>query len=413
MRIHLRPEWLIDGTGAPAKKNSVVVIEGRCIQSVGLSDEIRPLESDVVLELKGFTLIPGLVNNHVHLVLPGDNTPFTTVQTESDSELTLRAVCKARESLKAGVTTVRDCGGRGAIVVHVRDAQANGYISGPRILATAWPITITGGHGRYFGGEADGAYELTRIVRRIVSSGADFVKVFASGGGTPGSLSQYPSFSVSELKVIVETAHGLGRPVAAHCTATPSISNAIEAGVDLIEHALFVDPDGVSRYDPSVAGRLAESGIPVVTTMEVARDLVDMGADVPDQDRWRRMLQSDREIKARLRESGVRLIAGSDAGWRATGFDTFWKELAELVEIGMSPVEAVHAATGAGASVLGLDRQCGTIRPGLVADLVIVRGNLSEDIRHLAHVEGVYQAGSPIYLSDSLCVRPTCCRPGG
>ncbi len=411
MRLYLRPEWLIDGTCAPARTRQTVVIEGQHIQAVGPSNEILPCESGVVVDLPGVTVIPGLINNHVHLELPGDNTPFTTLQTESDSELALRAAYNARESLRAGVTTVRDCGGRGATVVDMRNAQAKGHIPGPRIFATAWPITITGGHGRYFGGEADGAYALTRLVRRIVSCGADFVKVFASGGGTPGSLSQYPSFSAAELRAIVETAHGLGRPVAAHCTATQSISNAIEAGVDLIEHALFVAPDGISRYDPCVGERLAESGIPVITTMQVARDLVDLGMEVPEHDRWQRMLQSDREIKTRLKELGVRLIAGSDAGWRATSFATFWKELAELVEIGMSPIEAVHAATGAGASVLGLDRQCGTIRPGLVADLVLVSGNLSEDILRLAHVEGVFQAGAPIYLSAGLCTRV--CRPGG
>jgi imidazolonepropionase-like amidohydrolase len=393
MRSILRPEWLIDGTGAPPQTRQAVVIQDTSVDAVSPADQTPILEGDQVLDLPGATLIPGLINNHVHLVLPGDNTPFPMVQLETDSTLALRAACNIRQSLCAGVTTVRDCGGRGAIAVDVRDAQAKGFVPGSRVFTTAWPVTITGGHERYFGGEADGVDGLTRAVRRVVSGGADFIKVLASGGGTPGSLSQYPSFSVAELRTIVEVAHGLGRLVAAHCIATASISNAIEAGVDLIEHALFLDADGVTRYDPRVAERLAESGIPVSTTMQVARDLVDLGPDVQDYDRWVRMRDSDREIKSRLRGLGIRLVAGSDAGWRATTFSTFWKELDELVTIGMSATEAIQSATLSSAEALRQGRYYGAIRPGLSADLVAVGGDASHDIHCVADVRMVFLAG--------------------
>lgn len=396
MRTVLRPEWLIDGTGAPPQVKQAVVIEGTRIEGVGPADATPVREGDEVVDLPGMTLIPGLINNHVHLVLPGDNTAFAMVQLETDTSLALRAAYNLKESLRTGVTLVRDCGARGTIGVEVRDAQAKGLIPGSRVFASAWPVTITGGHVRYFGGEADGAHELTRLVRRVVGSGADFIKVLASGGGTPGSLSQYPSFSVAELKAIVEAAHALGRLVAAHCIATKSISNAVEAGVDLIEHASFMDLAGVTRYEPRIGEQLAESDIPVATTMQVARDLVDLGPDAPDYDRWKRTLEGDREVKARLRELGVPLLAGSDAGWRATSFGTFWKELDELVTIGMSPTEAIHAATGASAKALRLGGELGTVRPGLAADLTVVRGDLSKDIRCLAAVEAVFQAGAPV-----------------
>ena len=393
MRIVLCPEWLVDGTGVPALENQAVIVSDGLIGAVLPADAYEPQEGDEILDLAGATLIPGLINNHVHLVLPGDNTSFESVRLESDTALALRAAHNAAVSLRSGVTTVRDCGGQGITVLDVRNALANDRIPGARVISCGWPITITGGHVRYFGGEADGEDALRRMVRRIVSAGADFVKVLASGGGTLGSFSQYPSFSVAELRVIVEVAHSLARPVAAHCTATASISNAVEAGVDWIEHGLFMEPDGVQCLDYDVAERLAESGIPVTTTMQVARDMVQVLPTGEDQSHWQRWLAADRVAKRQLREMGVRFLAGSDAGWRATGFDTFWKELDELVGIGMNPIEAIHAATGAVAGALRCADQCGTIKDGRVADMVAVGGDAAHDISRLADVQAVFQAG--------------------
>ena len=138
---------------------------------------------------------------------------------------------------------MRDCGARGTLAIDVRDAQARGQVTGSRLVACGWPITITGGHTRNFGGEADNADGLRVMVRRKVSLGADFVKVMASGGGTPGSLANYPSYSTDELRVIVETAHGLGKKVVAHCICVQAIENAVDASVDFIEHAMFTTPD--------------------------------------------------------------------------------------------------------------------------------------------------------------------------
>jgi imidazolonepropionase-like amidohydrolase len=167
----------------------------------------------------------------------------------------------------------------------------------------------------------------------------------------------------------------------------------MEAGADIIEHALFMDTDEELRLNQSVAADLAASGIPVATTMQVARDIQDLGIGDTNMDRWKRMLDADREIKARLHELGVTLLPGSDAGWRATPFDTFWKELDELVIIGMSPIEAITAATGTAAQVLGLANQLGTIDEGKLADLAIIDGNLAQDIRRLENVEAVFQSG--------------------
>lgn len=391
MSLILAPEWIIDGTGAlPLTHHAVVVVDSR-IEAVTPVAELGA-DADVV-RLPGMTLLPGLINHHVHLILPGDSTPFFAMNDESDVTLGLRAAHNAALSLQHGVTTVRDCGGRGRIVLDTRDAQRMGLFRGARIVACGWTITITGGHTRNFGGEADGVVALRQMVRRLVSEGAEYIKVMASGGGTPGSLPYHPSYSLAELQTIVETAHGLGRTVTAHCTCTAAIAHAIAAGVDCIEHAMFTNPTTYDGYDPQVAADLARSGIAVTPTLQVARDMVDTLPDGPERDGWHDRLRAQREAVGHLYNLGTRLLAGSDAGWRATRFDTFWKELEELVMCSLSPVEAIHAATGGAARAMGHAGEFGLVQPGQQADLLLVEGNAAEDIRCLAHVRAVYQAG--------------------
>ncbi len=395
MRTILYPEWIIDGSGASPLERHAVVIDDGSIQAV-TSGEVEAAAGDQVVRAPGVTLLPGLINHHVHLVLPGDNSAFFEMNDLSDATLALRSAQNANISLRAGVTTVRDCGGRQAIILDARNAQASGVFQGARIVSCAWTITITGGHTRNFGGEADGPLALQQMVRRLVSRGADYIKVMASGGGTPGSLPAYPSFNVDELKVIVRTAHDLGKTVTTHCTCTAAIANAVEAGVDFIEHAMFTGPAGPSNYDPRVAEALAKSGIRVTPTLQVFRDLVDLLPPGPERDGWQARREAHEAQIAKLHDLGVPLLAGSDAGWRATRFDTFWKELDELVICGLSPVEAVHAATGRTAEALGLANRVGTVQPGRSADLLLARGNVAQDIGCLQYVHSVYQAGRPV-----------------
>lgn len=395
----LYPEWVIDGTGAPPLMGYGVLIRDQVIEAVGPREALRPRPGDHELRFDGMTLLPGLINNHVHLNLPGEvDAAWLPWLMQSDSALALHGAGLLARTLRAGITTVRDCGSRGTTVLDLSSAQAAGLVPGSRVIACGVPLTITGGHGRPFGGECDGEDGVRRVVRQQVSIGAQFIKVLGSGGGTPGSLPDYPSFSPRELAAIVETAHSLGRKVTVHCTATAAIANAVDAGVDGIEHATFGAPGAMGRYDPEVGERLAAAGIDVTTTLQVYRDMAEL-SERPDHELWVARRDTARRSMAQLRELGVPLLAGSDAGWRATSFTRFWRELDELVVCGMSPVEAVHAATGGVARALGIDDRFGLVQADKTADLVVVQGDLSSDIRCLQVVRAVFQDGQLVHGS--------------
>jgi imidazolonepropionase-like amidohydrolase len=285
-------------------------------------------------------------------------------------------------------------------VLDLRAARADGLLRIPRILAAGHALTISGGHMRPFGGEVDGVDAVRQMVRRLVSGGADFIKMAGSGGGTPGSLTDYPSFSVAELGAAVETAHGLGRRVTVHCTAAAAIDRAVTAGVDSLEHGYFGAPGNFQAYDPRLAERLAEAGISVTPTLQVFRDMREFGGEGVERDFWGSRRETLLTNVGRLHAAGVRLTAGSDAGWRFTRFDNYARELEEMASAGLSPLEVIHAATGAATEAAGCQEDFGTLRPCLSADLLLVDGNVSQSLAHLTAVRRVYSQGQLLAGSD-------------
>jgi imidazolonepropionase-like amidohydrolase len=394
-RTLIYPEWLIDGTGsAPRSGYALAFSEGGQIEAVAPASELAAAADDVVVRAPGGSLLPGLINMHVHLSLASDNAPFIAyMDTHSDVALGMRAAHNAAASLRAGITTLRDCGSRGRSVLDLRSARADGLLRIPRILAAGPALTISGGHMRPFGGEVDGVDGVRQMVRQLVSDGADFIKVAGSGGGTPGSLTDYPSFSVDELRATVETARGLGRRVTVHCTATAAIDRAVSAGVDSIEHGYFGAPGNFQAYDPRLTEQLARSGVSVTPTLQVFRDMADVLPPGAERDFWQSRGETLLTNVGRLHAGGVRLTAGSDAGWRFTRFDDYVRELQQMASAGLSALEVIHAATGAAAEASGHAAEFGTLRPGLNADLLLVDGNVAESVSRLAAVRRVYVEG--------------------
>jgi len=411
------PEWLvirasrlIDGTDAPAIDHPTVVVRRGVIDAVYAGSAPRgswPADTPE-LDLAGHTLLPGLIDTHVHLVLPGDGTPFEDSVREPDGVLLATAMHNAQIALRAGITTLRDCGGMRDTTLELRRAQRLGYAVIPRLHLCRCPITITGGHCWYFGGEADGPEGMRRVVRGLVKAGVDYIKIMGSGGGTVGTCAWRPSYTVEELSAAVEEAHRLDRRVGIHCTCAEATRNAIAAGADHIEHAMFLaDEAGHQRFEADVADAVAQRDAAVTSTLGVGHFLVAalsaQEGGPPDArstvERWRRINDSNADNVRRMRRAGVRYVAGTDAGWRFTPFDGLVTELELLRQTGVSAGDAIVAATSAAAASMGIAGTVGTLREGRHADIIAVAGDPLEDLGVLRHPAMVMLGGAVVARS--------------
>jgi imidazolonepropionase-like amidohydrolase len=402
----IRAGRLIDGTGAEPRENVTITVENGVIMQV--DSDSAPSNDGETLDLSGYTVMPGLINMHAHTVLPGDGSSFEAWMENPDEILLLTAFANARTALYSGVTTIRDCGGKGTLMFRLRDAIRAGIVEGPRFVLSGWPLTMTGGHCRYFGGETDGVEGMRLGAREVMKAGADFVKIMASGGGTVGTYSQFPSFEVEELRAAIDEAHKLRKRASCHTIATESISRALDAGTDHIEHCSFMAPDTSWKYEDDIARRVAEQGVYVTATLQVGFDRHDALREMSahgesltpaEAAQLAGATQAHANSIANIRnlnDLGVKLVAGNDAGWRHTGFDDFYLELVYLAEAGMTPLQAIKAATGRAAEACQLEKTVGTVAPGKVADLLAVAGDPSTDLTTLRQPTIVLQAGKTV-----------------
>jgi imidazolonepropionase-like amidohydrolase len=296
----------------------------------------------------------------------------------------------ARELLGIGVTTARDLGSRAYLAVAVRNAIAAGLARGPRLVVAACPITVTGGHCWFMGGEADSEDDLRRLVRTHHKRGADLIKVMSTGGFmTTGSAPWYAQFTTAQLAVIVEEAARVDKPVAAHAHGTEGIRRAVEAGVTTIEHCSFVTETNERCFSESLAARIAERGMFVCPTISGSAPYIaeltgiDVGA----------------HVKA-MHDMGVRIIAGTDAGIDNNPHHQYVGGLEYLVTLGFQPAQVLAMATTEAAAALGLGATTGRLTPGYDADLIVMRGDPQADIAALRDLRRVIARGRD-YVPDS------------
>ncbi len=420
----IRAAQIFPATGAPPIPDGLLVVDGARIARVSpvseLGDDIGLL--DGAEHYPSATLLPGIVDAHCHLTLAGDRRTYEEMCLDPDEMLALVSVSNMRRHLAAGVTTVRDNGGRNRVTFVVREAIRRGYVNGPRLLLAGRPVTPSLGHFYFCNGVADGPDAIRAAVRALVAEGADHIKIMASGGATLGNLPYYASYTADELRVAVDTAHGLGRLTTAHCRATQSMRNAVDAGLDCIEHAEFLEPDpdhiaqthshanlqgGRTVYDVRVVERLLEAGCFVSYTFQAGgydtlvdlrarRDVEELGAaDLEQLAALEQYFATKVDVFRRLLSDGARprLVVSSDAGPFDTQFGRMHLGLELAVTGGMSPAQALEAATRVAAVACGVGRELGTLEVGKRADCIVVEGNPLRSVGDMARVAAVYQDG--------------------
>ena len=407
-RLLLVADRLVDGTGRRAPGRSFVAVEGERIVAVGPVEEAQGQvpASARRLDFPACTILPGLVDSHVHLTFSAGPVPFEDLQADSDARLLLRGVANARAALQAGVTTVRDLGARDRVTLELRDAIAGGVVPGPRMLVCGRPITSPNGHCHFLGGVAQGIEAVSHLTEELIEQGVDAIKVMATGGNmTQSSDPLRAQFSVDELRAVVRIAGAAGRRVTVHARGVDGMGRAIEAGVDGIEHARMEVAPGEWGFDDELARAMAEKEITAAPTLAASfRAAQAKAAGFKVGLREGMVPIPVRQRNAwRLREAGVRVVVGTDAGAALARFDeAVHLEMELLVGAGWSPLEAIGAGTLGAAIAIGLEKEIGTVEPGKAADLVVVRGDPTQNISDVRQVVLVLKGGRVVASGGQL-----------
>ncbi|SFE41620.1 Imidazolonepropionase [Actinopolyspora alba] len=381
MQQLITADQVVPGPAGQRIPDGAVLVDGDTITAVGPRAEVEPHADNARRHTAvGGTVLPGLVNAHVHLTWDAGFGMLERYQAADDAELLLGIAGRAQQALRAGVTTLRDLGDRDGLVLRVRDAIDRGDLVGPRLLGSGPPLTPLKGHCWFFGGEVSDTAEIRDRIRGNVALGADVIKVMASGGEmTPESPATWQSqFSAEELALVVREAHAAGLPVAAHAHGTEAIAAAAEAGVDTIEHCSW---QGSDDSGPDLRDEVAR---------EIAvRGIVVCHAYPPDWRTFQRVVVGEQRSQAALDrlhwmdKHGVRFVPGTDSGLPTSVFDNYVGALSYYADaVGWSPAHVIDMATSGAASALGLDR-VGLLAPGNTADLLAVDGDPLADLTAL------------------------------
>jgi imidazolonepropionase-like amidohydrolase len=385
----LRAPRLLDGTGTPAVTDAALLMEGGRIgyagPAAGLPEDAGRLPS---LEFPGATLLPGLVDAHVHLVASGDP-DLAAGLPKTEAERMLAAVVNARRNLDRGVTLVRDLGAPGAEAVLAGRAVEEGALAGPRVVAAGPAVTMTGGHIPYLGRVTDGVDAMRAAVRANLALGARCIKVVATGGVlTPGVDPRKPAYTQAELDALVDEAHRLGLTVAAHAIGEGGVAAALRAGVDSIEHGMFLDEAAIELF--------LATGARLSATFSAPYGMLS-GPGVPGwiKDRARPAAEAQARSFQAAVQAGVPVVAGTDAGTPDNHHGGVAREVGFMVEAGLDVLQGVRAATAEGAELLGVDDR-GVLRRSAAADVLVAGGDVAADVAALQRVVAVFQDGRQV-----------------
>lgn len=382
----LRAGILYDGSLDVPQRNVDVVVEA------GKITEIRAAAEGITPDASAACITPGMVNAHVHLIGSGEPNTMAAIALANQNQMMLTAVANAAKSLRAGVTTVRDLGSPHNVAPTLRDAIDAGSIPGPRMRAAGHALCMTGGHGWWIGRAIDSPWDARKAVREELFAGADCIKVIATGGVlTKGAVPGNAQLLPDELEAAISEAHRHGLRVASHAIGTEGIKNALRAGIDSVEHGHMLDDEAIELFKSRKVYLVPTLAAPTC----ILEHIHDGAQPAFVIEKAERVSESMLRNIRRAFEAGVKIAGGSDAGTPYNDHDNYAYEI-ELMHrvLGMTPQQALHAATAVAAELIGLHR--GTLAPGEPADLLLLARDINEDIRTLREPQRVIKAGMAI-----------------
>ncbi len=389
---------LIDGTGSHPKEGITVVIDGERIASVRegqSSARHEDAEAVEAIDLNGRTLLPGLINAHVHIMMDASPDPIAALGRSTLAAVVLEGARRGERMLRAGITTARDLGGFEYGELALRDAFARGDFPGPRLLCAGKFLTMTGGHGWPTGLEVDGADEARKAARQNLKRGVDCLKLMATGGVlTLGVEPGAAQLTEEELRAGIDEAHKAGKRTASHAQGTEGIKNAIRAGIDTIEHGIFLDDEAIEM--------MVERGVVLVATLAAPYRIVEAGerAGIPKYavEKSLRIMDAHRQSFEWAVQAGVTVAAGNDGGTPFNPSEDLVTEIRLMSEAGLGNMGALRAATHGSARALGISEETGTLQVGKYADCIVLESGEDPlaDITSLGRIDMVIQRGKII-----------------